>query len=154
MGGVNWTESELAEWAKRHACAHEPAIKQKAPSGPKTPPKTEQRFSNYLEARRLAGEIQSWEWSSEPIVLRRYRDEKGTERRIEYRPDFRVKLDKNNLELYDVKGTKMPKVGSRGKPRPFIREDAVIKLHWVASVYAFPIYVTWEVGGNWERRRI
>jgi hypothetical protein len=52
-----------------------------------------------------------------------------------------------HMPIHEVKGTK--------GARPFIREDANLKLKLVAKLYScFRIVVVWRVKGEWRERRV
>jgi hypothetical protein len=57
--------------------------------------KTEARFANNLEARRLAGEITAWEFEGDTLRL---------SPDMTYTPDFRVEHGVGQVDYYDVKG--------------------------------------------------
>lgn len=63
--------------------------------GPDGLNKTERAYAGLLEARRLAGEIQSWRFEAVKFVLA-----KGSV----YTPDFEVVLPDGTLEYHETKG--------------------------------------------------
>lgn len=94
--------------------------------------KYEQRYSDLLELRRIAGDIHSWWFEKVKLKLA-----KATH----YTPDFLVQLGMNNvLEIHEVKG--------------FWRDDARAKIKIAAEMFhCFRfVAVTWE-GGEWKEER-
>jgi hypothetical protein len=82
--------------------------------------KTEQLYSDYLELRRLAGEIKSWEYESVKLEL--------SPDICTYSPDFRVALPGRQVEFHEVKG--------KGVAERW--QDGIVKLKWAAV--KFPEY--------------
>lgn len=100
--------------------------------------KTERRYSEALEARRLAGEVARWDY--EPMKLR-------LADRAWWTPDFRVVLTDGTVELHEVKGRK----GSSY----YATEKARLKLRLAAELHPFRILVVWPLaGGDWGRQPI
>jgi hypothetical protein len=88
--------------------------------------KTEVRYAQLLEYRRMAGEIIAWEY--EPIKL-------TIGHSCTYTPDFRLMFPDIHQELHEVKGA-------------FIREKAWIKLKVTAAKYPELTFVLaqWKQG--------
>jgi hypothetical protein len=74
--------------------------------------KTEQAYSEHLEALRLAGELRAWRF--EPLKFR-------IGRGCYYTPDFEVITAEGYLEYHEVKG--------------WWRDDARVKIKAVASLF-------------------
>ena len=97
--------------------------------------KTEKRYSQYLQARKVIGEI-SW-FRFEPMTLKIAND-------CRYTPDFVVLLPDGRIQLHDIKGSKY-----------VFTEDAKVKMKVVAQ--SFPFYEVFAVyprpikeGGGWS----
>lgn len=93
--------------------------------------KTESRYAQHLESRKIAGEILTWMF--EGITLRLSETATLT-------MDFAVMLKDGTVELIDVKGAKKT---PGGKSIPWVEPDAAIKLKWAAEASWFTIKVTW-----------
>lgn len=94
--------------------------------------KTEQRYADYLEGLKHAGEILFWKF--EGVKLRLADNTSLT-------MDFMV-LQKNcQLELHDVKGG-------------FITDDANVKMKVAADIYPFTFKVVQWKNKQWEIREI
>lgn len=89
--------------------------------------KTEQSYSQHLEARRRAGEV-LWVMF-EPCSLR-------LADATHYRPDFFVMAADGVLEVHEVKG--------------FWRDDARVKIKVAAALYPFRFVAVRRVRGQWE----
>ena len=128
--GVNW-DSFMGGKAK----AREKRSKPSHTAGRMN--KTESRYAEVLEARRLAGEIRSWEFEAEELTLS---DLEGV--KCSYLPDFRVTHLDGSISYHEVKGK-------------HIWDDSKIKLKWAATKYApTPFYLCrWE-GGRWRVLKI
>lgn len=96
--------------------------------------KTETRYSQHLEAERIAGEI-VW-WKFECIKLRLYDNTHLT-------VDFFVMRKNGELECHDVKGS-----------RAIVEDDALVKMKWAASEFPFRVCMVYPIlqknGGGWE----
>jgi len=93
------------------------------------PNKTERAYAQTLELRKLAGEIQGYDF--EPIKLK-------LAPLTFYTPDFMVIGNEGQIEFHEVKG--------------FMEDDAAVKIktasviHW----YAYFYLVTRAKGGGWN----
>ena len=92
--------------------------------------KTEARYSEVLEGRRLAGEVEAWWFEEWKFRLKA----KG----LWWTPDFVVQLPDGTLEVHEVKG--------------FMREDALMKLKLFRACYPIPVWIvragkgkTWDI---------
>lgn len=90
--------------------------------------KTERRYADNLEMKRLAGAIVRWEYEPEKFELAY---------RCMYTPDFRVIFPDGKIEYHEVKG--------------FMRDDAAVKIKVAARM--FPHYrfvvVKWDGKKGW-----
>ena len=102
---------------------------------PKTGPnKTESEYMDFLEQRRLIGEIISYGY--EMVKFRLAGNWKTT-----YKPDFYVLRTDGQLEVHEVKG--------------FMEDDAAVKLKVAANRFPFLIFKlvrkkTKKEGGGWN----
>jgi hypothetical protein len=87
----------------------------------------EKEFYAYLKLMRNNGKIK-W-FSYEPFSLK-------IGANMQYRPDFAVITDDDELVFYEVKG--------------FMREDSWIKLKAAASRYPFAFYLVRKNRGHWQ----
>lgn len=95
----------------------------------------EAAYAEVLEQRRLAGEIQRWDYEPERLILAK---------RTSYLPDFRVVLANGELEFHETKG--------------FVRDDAIVKLKVAARLHPYRFYLVRKLpkrdGGGWDIREI
>jgi hypothetical protein len=111
-----------AKGQKRRRAAHVPGVMNK----------TESRFAELLEARRLLGEIKGWAFEAETLPL-------GPE--MTFCPDFRVEELDGSISFVDVKGA-------------HVWEDSVIKGKTAATLYPqYAFYQAKWVKGDWKIRR-
>jgi hypothetical protein len=96
--------------------------------------RTESRFAEGLEARRLCGEIKVWAFEPEVLAL-------GPE--MSFCPDFRVVELDGSVSWYDVK-----------RLRGWSHEDATIKIKMAAVLYPDDAFyqARWD-GKTWKIRR-
>lgn len=80
--------------------------------------KTEAAYASSLEARRLAGEILSWQFETVTLAI-------GGG--VRYTPDFMVMTSDREIQFHEVKGS-----------RAIFEEDAKVKFKVAASV--FPMF--------------
>lgn len=112
--------------ANPHLFVREVAIEARAPPAavaPEKPPrgprraramnKTEGRYAQLLEARRLAGEIREYSW--ERVTLRLAED-------VRYTPDFFVVTVARELQFHEVKG-------------PLVQDDARVKFRCAVELF-------------------
>lgn len=92
--------------------------------------KLETAYQEYLELRRLAGEI-AW-YAFEPVKLRLAAN-------TFYTPDFLVMLADGLLEFHECKG--------------FWEDDARVKIKVAAELYPMLFVAAKRVKGNWETER-
>ncbi len=93
--------------------------------------KTEQRYAEILEARRLAGEI-LW-WRFEAIALRL------AEHKCFLHPDFLVMLADGTLEVHEVKGAYTARMDDGG----------IVKLKVAAATFPFVFRKCTLANGSW-----
>ena len=100
--------------------------------------KGESLYRDYLSIRMRAGEVQSFAFEADTLLLAH---------RCTYTPDFRVVLPGGTIEYHECKGRK-------GKSY-YAREDARIKIKVAASLYPqFTFCVVWLDGGTWRRKDV
>lgn len=92
----------------------------------------ERQYADVLRVRQQAGEIDWWEFDA--IKLRLAEN-------TFYTPDFFIMRSDGGLEVHEVKGS------SKGKP--FVEDDAAVKIKVAASKYPFPFRMVWRVAGQW-----
>ena len=92
---------------------------------------TEAKYAWILEGRRLAGEIQRYEF--EKITLKLGAD-------CRYTPDFYVVNREGEIEFHEVKG--------------FFRDDAKVKIKVAAENFPFRFYLARLVKGGWDIEEI
>jgi hypothetical protein len=98
--------------------------------------KTEARYAEYLELKRLGGFIRAWRF--EPAKLR-------LAARTFLTPDFQVVYQDGAIEYHEVKGR-------RRDGRFYVREDAMLKLRFAAERYRQHCFVVVWPGrerGQW-----
>lgn len=105
--------------------------------------KTEAAYAAVLEARRLAGEIDSWKFEAIKLRLADL---------TYYTPDFAVVLPDGTLELHEVKA-----VTTKGAW--LWEDDARVKIKVAAETYQWFVFVAIgalpkKSGGGFERRDI
>ncbi len=97
--------------------------------------KTESRYADHLAMRIKANELYAYAY--EGLTLKLAHDTRFT-------PDFMVMNADDQIEFHEVKGTQKNK-------RPYIREDAHLKLRMAATMFPmFPFKVAFEVDGAWR----
>lgn len=89
--------------------------------------KTERRYADYLETRRLVGEI--WRWDFEAVKLRLADS-------TFYTPDFRVILADGTEEFHEVKG--------------HWEDDARVKIKVAAEQHPYRFVAVRSAGNRWE----
>lgn len=98
--------------------------------------KTEQRYSEHLEARKLAGEILDWKFPAPKFPLAKL---------TTYNPDFQVMLPNGEIEFHEVKG--------------FMEDDAAVKCKVFAETWWMYRLVIVKArakknGGGWELKEV
>ena len=88
---------------------------------------TEAEYAQMLENRRLAGEIQMWQFESIKLLLAP---------KLTYTPDFFVINADEQMELHEVKG--------------FWRDDAKVKLKMAKEKFPFIFVVAQKVKKEWN----
>lgn len=103
--------------------------------------RTEAAYEQYLEQRKMVGEILWYEF--EAITFRLADD-------VRYTPDFAVMLASGLLEMHELKGTTsvMLKSGEKVK-KPYFQDDARVKVRVAASKFPIVFKVVFRVDGNW-----
>ncbi len=100
--------------------------------------KGESLYAERLRVRVLAGEVKSFAFEADTLLLAYL---------CRYTPDFRVVLPDGTIEYHECKGKK-------GKSY-YAREDARIKLKVAASLYPrFTFCVVWLDGRTWRRKNV
>lgn len=109
---------------------------------PGTMNKTEARFAEYLQFRKLAREIVAWGF--EAVTLKLAKD-------CRFTPDFWVLNIDGDFELVEVKAGKWGKVKDdtgasvrTGKTKPLIEDDSRVKLAAAAAKFPFRFTLTYE----------
>lgn len=95
----------------------------------------ERQYADLLKLRLRAGELDWFEFDA--IKLRLAEN-------TFYTPDFFIMRADGGLEVHEVKGT------SRGKP--FVEDDAAVKIKVAASKYPFQFRMVWKVAGSWQEK--
>lgn len=91
----------------------------------------ERAYSNYLEARRKAGEILRWDFEPEKLRLAD---------RTFYTPDFRVIDSEGRIEFHETKG--------------FMRDDAAVKIKVAAEQHPYVFKLVMQKRGQWDIQTI
>lgn len=99
--------------------------------------KTEARYAEHLEKRKLAGEIIGY-WF-EPVKFRLADN-------TYYSIDFMVQLVDGTIEFHEVKGT------SKGKP--YVEDDAAVKIKVAAEHMPFTFRMVWLLEVEWKQKVI
>jgi hypothetical protein len=98
--------------------------------------KTEAVWAEHLKFAQVNGEV---EWFMfEPFKLK-------LADKTYYSPDFLVMLPDGTLEVHEIKGT------SKGKP--FIEDDAAVKIKVAARLFPFKFKLLWivkDAGWSWR----
>ena len=142
---VNWSEAELQA---REARMSMPALSHERPASapkavgrfrvPRSMNKTEAQYDAHLAMRQRIGEI-LWR-KFEGITLKLGED-------CRFTADFAVMMADGRLELHDTK------VIHRGKARPHIEDDALVKLRMAAETFPLTIKAVWPLAnGEWQER--
>ena len=141
-GSVKWSEKELQEWKDRAAGRLAALDLTKIPK-PRSAPaqshsvetmnKTEWAYADALEARRIAGEIQSWTLHGITITLA-----PG----CRYTPDFLVVLPDGSREAIEIKACD-------ANGRVLAKDDSIVKLKTAAADprYRYP-WIRWKLAGR------
>lgn len=123
---------------------------------------TEFEYSKHLELLKQAGEIVDYSFECTKIKI-------GDD--CWYTPDFRVlrrvplPKDLPNgtywcecidiIEFHEVKGTTKKKQSKGVVAKPFIEDDAMVKIKAAAELHPFKFILTWKgLNGQWEQREI
>jgi hypothetical protein len=93
----------------------------------------EEKYSKHLELLKLKGEVLSywfepWKFNLAP--------------RTTYSPDFLVMKADEILEIHEVKGT--------SKGRPYVEDDAAVKIKVAAKMYPFKFRMVWWDKTGWR----
>mgnify|MGYP001559345674 CR=1 FL=1 len=127
---------------------------------PGTMNKTELEYSRHLDEMKRVGLILDWKFEVETLKL-------GPDCR--YTPDFRVLRQEKNLiasygtegeqqviiEFHEVKGTRKVKLKGLQYTRPFVEDDALVKVKSAAEQHPFKFIIVWKgLNGKWETREI
>lgn len=105
--------------------------------------RTEAAYAELLEARRLAGEIEAYDFEKQKFRLAN---------KTWYTPDFIVQMPDGMIEIHEVKA-----MTTKGKVR--IEDDANVKLKVIAEQFSqYPFYVAAQrpkcLGGGFELRAV
>lgn len=95
----------------------------------------ERQYAQHLERLKLGGAV-AW-WAFDALKLR-------LAEKTFYTPDFLVMLSDDTLEVHEVKGS------SKGKP--FVEDDAAVKIKVAADKFPFRFRMVWLVKGQWMER--
>lgn len=96
---------------------------------------TERRYAEFLDMRIRAGQIVSYLFDSVKLKLAD---------NTFYTPDFFVIHADDCVEIHEVKGT------SKGKP--FVEDDAAVKIKVAAEKFPFRFKMVWFYQGQWCER--
>ena len=99
--------------------------------------KTEAKYAEVLEILYKSGEIL---WYKFEGIKFRLAD------KTFYSPDFAVLNRNHQIEIHEVKPS------SKGKP--FIRDDAAVKIKVAAQLYPFVFKIVYPVKGSWKTETI
>ena len=104
--------------------------------------KLEAAYEQHLGLLKRAGKIEDFKF--EGIKLRLADN-------TFYTPDFLVFAEDGVVELHDTKGTTKKKRSDGSKvAKPWIEEDAKIKLKVVAELYPFRVLAVFKTADGWE----
>lgn len=113
---------------------------------PGTMNKTETRFAEYLQTRKLIGEIVAWGF--EETTLKLAKD-------CRFTPDFWVLNNDGEFELVEVKAGKWGKAKDEtgasvrtGKTKPLIEDDSRVKLAVAGAKFPFKFTLAYEDKGT------
>lgn len=111
--------------------------------------KTEALYSSYLNLLKHCQEIA--EYAFEPETLRIGND-------CRYTPDFRVlrptvaapgaSWTPDTIEFHEVKGTRS------GTSKPYIEDDALVKIKAAAALHPYKFVIVWLYQGKWMTKEI
>ena len=100
--------------------------------------KGERLYSDFLSIRMRAGEIKSFAFETDTLLLAHL---------CRYTPDFKVVLPDGRIEYHECKGKK-------GKSY-YAHEDARIKIKVAATLYPhYTFCVVWLDKGTWKRKDV
>lgn len=94
--------------------------------------KTEQAYSEHLEARRLAGEIFAWKFHAITLTIA----EPQTAKVARWSPDFCVWTADMVLEFHDTKG--------------HVEDHAKVRIKCASEQYPHPIFTAKKINGGWN----
>lgn len=123
---------------------------------------TEKDYGAYLELLKKSGEILDYSFECETLKI-------GQDCR--YTPDFRVIRQVcsddptvpmySEIEFHEVKGTVRKKRTNQIESlpalqtKPFIEDDALVKIKAAAVLHPYKFIIVWKgIGGQWEKREI
>lgn len=95
----------------------------------------EKRYAEYLEGLKRANLILGYWFEGISLKLAP---------KTFYHPDFLVMTEQGYLEVHEVKGT------SKGKP--FVEDDAAVKIKVAAVKFPFRFKMAWMVAGQWQEK--
>jgi hypothetical protein len=98
--------------------------------------RTEQRYADHLEMRRLGGEVLWYAFGAISFRLAP---------KTHYHPDFLVMLADDSLEVHEVKGSVRNR--QTGVTKPLVEDDAAVKIKVAAERYPFRFVMAWEERG-------
>lgn len=102
---------------------------------------TEKKYDAILDAQYRAGEI-AW-YAFEAVTFKLAPDTR-------YTPDFVVMLNDGAIEFREVKGGTKDK--ATGKRKPFIEEDAKLKIKMAAELLPFRFSIVFPTPDGWQRK--
>lgn len=105
---------------------------------------TERRYSEHLNAQKLVGIVQLWEFEKLTLKI-------GPDCRLT--PDFCVLMADGAIVLDDVKGTKRDK--STGKQGYYAEGDAMVKIRTAAQQFPWLTFrICWFTSEGWQTKEI
>lgn len=115
---------------------------------------TEFEYSKHLELLKQKGEILEYSFECTKLKL-------GDD--CWYTPDFRVVVEEQMddcgtsqiIQFHEVKGTTRKKQSKGIVAKPFVEDDAMVKIKAAAELHPFKFILTWKgLNGQWEQREI
>lgn len=145
---MNWTAEDLAAHmartlttTDREPIGIEPQLSAKAKGrapAPKGMNKTEESYSQRLEALRWVGDVLYWGFEAVKVRIGR---------NCWLTPDFLVMYPDGHLELHDTKGRK-------GKTY-YAEDDAIVKARAAGANFPIPMYFVFRRhDGEWEKKEM
>lgn len=95
----------------------------------------EREYARHLDLLKLQGAV--LDYSFDCLKLR-------LAEKTFYTPDFLVIMADCALEIHEVKGS------SKGKP--YVEDDAAVKIKVAADAFPFKFVMVWKVHGDWQTK--